>query len=372
MLLDITTQYIFCVQFFLNGLFFKCLKRTRYQNNSTWLTSLWVDFTNFEGPEITKDRDWCGCITVAFFIAIHSTILFFCCSIVLLPRRIIVLSLFNPLVCGPVALNLSSIMCSASDLSRGGVKTGIWEIERERERERERESTMHNKHCIFTKIFFLFEVIKHLMHTYFTNLENQSKCRSTKNCNIIHEIFNIHEWSSIILQYLAQHAEMRPTNGREKCPKVSFLYCFLNHWVSPPKFQNANFTKITYFFYLWMNFFRSKIWYLQIVEIYFLKKTIFVFHLILKSSKIGNTLNNFLIVQKMNFWGNYIINMFVFGTHQLEIFNGSFFVVGRSTLKIAFLKRQISWDFFKNFSIFKTSKNFFLLCYCVAYKFFWG
>ena len=30
-----------------------------------------------------------------------------------------------------------------------------------------------------------------------------------------------------------------------------------------------------------------------------------------------------------------------------------------NTLKIAFLKRQISWDFFKKFSIFKTSKIFF-------------
>ena len=48
-----------------------------------------------------------------------------------------------------------------------------------------------------------------------------------------------------------------------------------------------------------------------------------------KRSKIGTTLNNFLIVQKTIFEWIYVINMFIFGTHQLEIFNGSFFAVGR-------------------------------------------
>ena len=48
-----------------------------------------------------------------------------------------------------------------------------------------------------------------------------------------------------------------------------------------------------------------------------------------RRSKMGSTLNNFLIVQKMNFEWNYVINMFLFGTHQLETFHRSLFAVGR-------------------------------------------
>ena len=77
-----------------------------------------------------------------------------------------------------------------------------------------------------------------------------------------------------------------------------------------------------------------------------------------KRFKIGITLNNFLIVQKMKFeWKLCYKHVFFFDTHQLEKFNESFFAVGRKkwaqfqlqnhfcTIKKLFKVLAIFWPF---------------------------
>ena len=57
-----------------------------------------------------------------------------------------------------------------------------------------------------------------------------------------------------------------------------------------------------------------------------------------RRSKLGTTLNNFLIVQNINFEWNYVINMFIFRTHQLETFNRSIFGCWVKTMRTVSLK----------------------------------